>query len=79
MSNKEFTGFINSILKLHGFSRKGNYWYSYSDEIAKVVNAQKSSFSNLYYLNYGFQIKVLQNEEPDLHYFTGLGSSDDKI
>ena len=60
MDKKNLVEIIDSELKPLGFKRKGIIWRAESDELIKEVDLQKSNFSNLYYLNFGFIIKGLE-------------------
>lgn len=76
MGNKEFKDIINEILKPFGFKNKGNYWRLETDEIEKVINLQKSNFSNLYYFNYGYNLKKLDYNGVRMHVSGRLSQSD---
>ena len=43
-----------------GFKRKGNNWVFNGDELSKIVNLQKSNYSNAFYINYGYIIKSIE-------------------
>jgi hypothetical protein len=72
----EFKNIINELLKPFGFKNKGNYWRLETDEIEKVINLQKSNFSNLYYFNYGYNLESLDCDEVMMHVFSRLPQSD---
>jgi len=76
MENKEFKNIINELLKPLGFKNKGNYWRLETDELEKVINLQKSNFSNLYYFNYGYNLKNLDYDVVMIHVFSRLSQSD---
>ena len=59
MVRNELANALTEILAPIGFKRKGNYWVVNCSEINKLVNLQKSQYSNTYYLNYGFIIKSI--------------------
>ena len=76
MDKKELVDIIDKKFKPLGFKRKGNYWQLNGTEIIKVICLQKSSFGNLYYINYGFNFVHLDYQGASMHVFHGLGSSD---
>jgi hypothetical protein len=76
MTNKEFKDSLDRLLKPHGFKKKGNEWRTETTELYKSVDLQKSNFSNLYYLNYGYSFKNLDYDEVKHHIYNRLGSTD---
>ena len=76
MTNKEFKDTLDKLLKPHGFKKKGNEWTMDTTELYKAIDLQKSNFSNLYYLNYGYNFKDLDYDGTKHHIFNRLGSSD---
>ena len=54
---------LNGTFVEAGFASRGNSWHIALDEVWCVVNLQKSAYSELYFLNLGFQ--VTQTEPPD--------------
>lgn len=72
MQKKELINFLDTIIRPFHFTRKGNTWEMKGEELTKVVNLQKSSFGNLYYINYGFNINGLNYDGTALHIFRGL-------
>jgi hypothetical protein len=60
MEKTDIIKLLDEIFIPHGFLRKGNNWVKYSDELTKILNLQKSRFSNSFYINYGFIIKGLE-------------------
>jgi hypothetical protein len=76
MTNKEFKDTLDKLLKPHGFNKKGNEWTMDTTELHKAIDLQKSNFSNLYYLNYGYNFKDLDYDGIRYHIFNGLGSRD---
>ncbi len=77
MEKKELMKIIDNVLKLNGFNKKGNSWYSENDTIIKKVDIQKSKFGNNYYLNYGFILKRLELDRLEMHIFNQLSSVND--
>jgi len=66
---------LNELLNPLGFSKKGNYWTLKNDQLTKVVYLQKSKFSNIFYINYGFILNSLPLDDLTMHVQTGLSSS----
>jgi hypothetical protein len=60
MDKKDLVQFLNDLFIPLYFRKKGNNWVFDNTELVKVINLQKSNFSNSYYINYGFIIKGLQ-------------------
>lgn len=56
------------ILRSLGFKKKSNYWFNDSDELQRFIYFQRSRFSPLYYLEYGFIIKSLDLDGLTPHY-----------
>jgi hypothetical protein len=54
MKKEELVNILNETLIPIGFKRKGNYWVINGDELTKMVNLQKSNYSNSFYINYGY-------------------------
>lgn len=75
MTNTEFKSELDRLLKPYGFKKKGNKWTSETEELEKIIELQKSNFSNSYYLNYGFNFKDLDYKEVTMHIWNRLGSS----
>jgi hypothetical protein len=72
MNNEEFKNIVNDLLKPLGFKKKGNYWKLETEEIEKIIDLQKSNFSNLYYLNYGYNLKNLNYDTVRKHIYNRL-------
>jgi len=72
MDNVEFKNIINDLLSFYGFKRKGNCWRHRTNELEKVIYLQKSNFSNLYYINYGYNINNLIDPNVTMHVFNRL-------
>ncbi|WP_055393036.1 DUF4304 domain-containing protein [Flagellimonas eckloniae] len=75
MTNQEFKAELDQLLKPHGFKKKGNKWTSETEELEKIIELQKSNFSNSYYLNYGFNFKDLDYTEVTMHIWNRFGPS----
>jgi hypothetical protein len=78
MDKKDLIKFLHEMLKPRGFVKRGNYWYSENNDLRKVINLQRSRFSNRYYINYGYVLKKLELEGLTMHIFNGLGSLDEE-
>ncbi|WP_051590775.1 DUF4304 domain-containing protein [Flavobacterium daejeonense] len=76
MTNEEFKNIFNVYLKDQGFKRKGNFWKFQTPEIEKVVHLQKSNFSNLYYVNFGYNLQNLNFNGVLMHVSTRLNQSE---
>ncbi|MBO0341974.1 MAG: DUF4304 domain-containing protein [Bacteroidota bacterium] len=74
MTNAEFKSEINRLLKPLGFKKKGNKWISQTEELEKIIELQKSNYSNSYYLNYGFNFKDLDYKKVTMHIWNRLDS-----
>jgi hypothetical protein len=60
MEKKDLIKLLDEIFLPLGFKRKGNNWIFNGDELTKMINLQKSNYSNAFYINYGFIIKRLE-------------------
>ena len=76
MGLKELVVILDEILKTEGFKKKGHNWLYGNEEITKMVQLQKSNFSNRCYINYGYIINSLPLGDLNMHLFMGLGSLD---
>ena len=54
MRKKELTDILSELFIPIGFKRKGNFWVINGDVLTKMVNLQKSQFSNRFYINYHY-------------------------
>jgi hypothetical protein len=75
MEKKDLIKLLDEIFIPLGFKRKGNNWVLVGDELSKIINLQKSNYSNAFYINYGFTIKGLKLDTTD-HVGNRLASSD---
>lgn len=76
MEKKELASILNEILVTIGFKKKGNYWVINNNEITKMVNLQKSRFSNSYYINYGYILNSIPLNGLAMHVFSSFGSKE---
>lgn len=79
MEKKDLIKFLDDIFISIGFKRKGNNWVINGKEINKIINLQKSQYSNAYYLNYGYIINSLPLNGFVNHVDNRLGSKDKEI
>jgi hypothetical protein len=77
MEKKELIKFLDEIFKPLEFKRKGNTWKNKNEVFVKIINLQKSKYSNAYYLNYGFIIKDLDLNNLEMHIYNRLSSIND--
>jgi hypothetical protein len=77
MEKKELIKFLDEIFKPLEFKRKGNAWKNENEVFVKVINIQKSKYSNAYYLNFGFIIKGLDLNNLEMHVYNRLSSIND--
>ena len=57
MNSKEFKSVFDSVAKINGFVKAFGGWYKESPECLAILELQKSSFSDSYYLNIKFFIQ----------------------
>jgi Domain of unknown function (DUF4304) len=69
MKNEELKSKFDQALKPLGYKKKGSKWFSITDDLTRIIELQKSSYSNLYYVNYGVNLNRLNYEEVLLHVF----------
>lgn len=74
MDRKELANVMSEVLLPFGFKRKGNYWVVNGSELNKVVNLQKSQFSNRFYINYWFILNSIPSDGLVQHVFYRLYS-----
>ncbi len=75
MERKELEKILSNTLVPIGFKKKGNHWIINDNVIIKMVNLQKSEFSNSFYINYGYSLKSIPLDNTMMHIFKGLGSA----
>lgn len=76
MEKNELSSILSEVLVPIGFKKKGNYWVVDGAEITKMINLQKSQFSNSFYINYGYILNAIPLNGLTMHIFGGLGSLD---
>ncbi|MCL2435395.1 MAG: DUF4304 domain-containing protein [Lentimicrobiaceae bacterium] len=75
MEKKELANTLNEVLTPIGLKKKGNYWVIDGNEITKMVNLQKSQFSNRFYINYGYILKSIPLDDM-MHIYKRVASID---
>lgn len=60
MEKKDIEKAINENLSLRGFRKKSSTWYLGGGNALHVINLQKSSYGNQYYLNISFVPKGME-------------------
>ena len=75
MVKNELIKLLNEIFIPLGFKHKGNNWVCNNSEIWKIINLQKSNYSNSFYINYGFSVIGLKLITK-IHIENRLGSLD---
>lgn len=76
MDKKNLSQILSGIFSPIGFKKKGNYWIKNGDEVTKMINLQKSQFSNRFYINYGYILESISLDGLMMHISNGLGSID---
>ncbi|MBT2561347.1 DUF4304 domain-containing protein [Pedobacter sp. ISL-68] len=77
MEKQDLINLLNEIFVPLGFKKKGNNWVLNKEEIAKILNLQKSQFSNSFYINYDYIVKAIPLDGFRAHIFNGLSSSNE--
>lgn len=78
MEKKEIIKYLDEIFKPKGFKKKGHTWNHESEALEKIINLQKSKYSNTFYINYGFIIKSIEIKNLEMHIYNRLSTLDDK-
>jgi hypothetical protein len=73
MVKEDLIDLLNDTFKPLGFKRKGNNWKLVGPELTKIVNLQKSQYSNLFYINYGYILNRLPLTNTVEHVGSRLG------
>jgi len=69
MTNEELKKIFDQALKPLFYRKKGNKWSTSTDHLTKIIELQKSGYSNLYYLNFGVNLNQLDHKELGFHVF----------
>ena len=76
MNKNDLIKLFDEIFLPIGFKRKGNYWLSNGDVLSKMINLQKSSNGNYFFINYGYILKTLPLDNEIMHVYNRFASSD---
>lgn len=76
MEKKELVSILSEILVPIGFKKKGNYWVINGDVITKMINLQKSNYSNAFYVNYGYILNSIPLGNLMMHVYNRVTSLD---
>jgi len=76
LEKKDLIEIVDNEFKPQGYKRKGSYWKLLGERITKIIQLQRSSYSKLYYVNYGFNFVHLNYDEVPMHIRRRLGSLD---
>jgi Domain of unknown function (DUF4304) len=76
MEKKELAIILSEVLVPIGFKKKGNYWVVNGDVITKMINLQKSDYSNAFYINYGYILNSIPLDNLMMHVYNRVTSLD---
>lgn len=76
MEKKKLINILSEVLIPIGFKKKGNYWIMKGEVITKIVNLQKSNYSNTYYINYGYIANSIPLGNLMMHVYNRVTSLD---
>ena len=76
MKKKELVNILNQILSPIGFKKKGNYWLINGAVITKMINLQKSDYSDAFYINYGYILNSIPLGNLMMHVYNRMTSVD---
>lgn len=76
MGKNDLIQLLDEIFVPLGFTRKGNNWALNGSELSKLVNLQKSNYSNSFYINYGYVLKSVPLSNERTHVESRLASID---
>jgi hypothetical protein len=76
MEKKELASILSEILVPIGFKKKSNYWVINGDVITKMINLQKSNYSNSFYINYGYILNSIPLGNLMVHVYNRVTSLD---
>lgn len=74
MEKKELVKFMDGIFAPLNFKRKGNNWVSNGESVNRIINLQKSQYSNAFYINYGYILNNLPLDKWTYHVDNRLAS-----
>ena len=70
MKNEEFKEKIDQVLRPLNYKKKGNKWIIQTEDLTKIIELQKSGYSNLYYINFGISFNRLDYNAVAPHVFS---------
>jgi hypothetical protein len=76
MEKRGLVNILDEILSPIGFKKKGNYWLINDEVITKMINLQKSNYSNAFYINYGYILNAVPLENLMMHVYNRVTSLD---
>jgi hypothetical protein len=74
MNKNDLIKLLDELFSPIGFKRKGNYWLANGNILSKMINLQKSSFGNHYFINYGYILKVLPLNNETMHIYNRVAA-----
>jgi hypothetical protein len=77
LNKNDLITFLDNVLEKYNFVKKGAQWTYETEDLIKIIKIQKSKFSNLFYLNYGYILKCLDVSDLEMHIYNRLSSVDD--
>ena len=63
MDNKQFKKIIQDCVYQYGFVYQNKNYYYNNDDLIILLNCQKSSYENAYYINFGFWLKEIHENQ----------------
>lgn len=69
MKNEELKIRFDQALRPLNYKKKGNKWTTKTEDLTKIIELQKSGYSNLYYINYCINFNHLDYTEVRTHVF----------
>ncbi len=69
MKNEEVRLKFDQTLKPLGYKKKGNKWFTSTEDLTKIIELQKFSYPKLYYVNYGVNLNRLDFKEVLFHVY----------
>lgn len=74
MQKEDLINIIKEELTPLGFKKKGNCWILKGNEITKYLRIQKSQWSNLFYIYYGYILENLRTDDDSNSYEKGFNT-----
>lgn len=74
MKNIVLIKYLDELLNLQGFKKKGTQWLLEENNIIKIIKLTKSRHGNNYYIDYGYIIKKLELDGLNMHIFNRMSS-----